>query len=99
MKKFLFFLASLSLIVSFASTIASVKKSQQWVSLTSDEVEVLAYENEGPGRQGQRHTQAVWCGGGGWHIAVGCCYGWEDCTYIYCNGNSFSCDGSTWIQY
>ena len=88
------------MILSMLLTIMTMRKSGRWVSLTSDGVEVLAYENEGPGPQGQRHKQAVWCGGGGWVIRVGCCYGWEDCWYIYCgDSHTFSCDGNHWISY
>lgn len=66
---------------------------------TNFDIEALAYSNEGPGAQGHRQTQAVWCGGGGWEIRSGCCYGGSNCTYIDCSTNSFSCDGNTWIDF
>lgn len=99
MKHLFIAFAVFILLVSSFITFKSTKLCSRLESLISDNVEVLSYSNEGPGAQGQRHTQAVWCGGGGWNIAVGCCYGSENCTYINCSSNSFSCDGNTWIPF
>lgn len=63
-------------------------------SSSNDNVTVPTYSNDGPGPQGQRHSQAVQCAGGGWKIKAGCCYGMEDCFRMNpCDNRSFSCDG------
>lgn len=67
--------------------------------LFESDVNALAFSNEGPGPQGSRQTQAVWCGVGGWNISVGCCYGMDNCSIIDCSSRKFSCDGNTWISF
>ena len=62
------------------------------------EIDMFAYSNEPPGGEGERRTQAVQCGVGGWKIKPGCCYGWSDCDWMNpCNGASFSCDGKRYV--
>jgi len=82
-------------------TAVSMIRSVRLRRAISSDIEALAYSNEGPGSNGSRHKQSVWCSGGGWIIRVGCCYGAEFCTYIECGveHGSFSCDGNHWIHY
>lgn len=57
------------------------------------------YSNDPPGPQGNRHSQAVQCGVGGWVIKPGCCFGDEDCLIMDpCKGASFSCDGMHYVE-
>lgn len=52
-----------------------------------------------PGPQGNRQTQSVQCGVGGWVIKPGCCFGDTDCYDMDpCNGASFSCDGKKYVE-
>jgi len=56
------------------------------------------YSNDPPGPQGNRHSQAVQCGVGGWVIKPGCCFGDENCFIMDpCKGSSFSCDGLHYV--
>jgi len=99
-KNITLFFISLAFALSAIVTIkSSMSVSEMTKLLVMDGIEALAYSNEGPGPQGQRHTQAVWCGGGGWDIAVGCCYGWENCSIVNCPNHSFSCNGIDWITF
>lgn len=59
----------------------------------------IGFENQGPGPQGQRHSQAVQCCDGNvwnhvWNVKPSCCFGAECCSYNGCHG-SYMCDGHT----
>lgn len=99
MKRLFQLLLLLVLLLSFFLTWKSYTESSVLNQMFESEIEALSYNNEGPGPQGRRQKQAVWCGGGGWVVRVGCCYGSEECTYINCPVNVFSCDGNTWIHF
>lgn len=89
-----------SMIICVFTTVKTTRKCNNIWTMITENPEALSYTNEGPGPQGQRQKQAVWCGGvGGWVVREGCCYGPTQCTYIYCPEHSFSCDGNTWIYF
>ncbi len=91
-------MAFMSLLVCVFVALKTIQKTDDLLSLISGGVEALSYSNEGPGPQGFRQEQAVWCCGGGWIVREGCCFGDTECTYIFCpSGVCFSCDGNTWI--
>lgn len=94
---FIYTLLCLSVAVLICSLSTDIKARTEL--LCDSNIDALAFSNEGPGPQGFRQTQAVWCGGGGWIIRVGCCYGMEDCSLVDCSSHSFSCDGNTWIEF
>ena len=85
-------LAIILAMMSLALSIYAIVKSTMLMELVYSDLEALSYSNEQPGPQGERHPQAVWCGGGGWVIKPGCCYGSENCDNMDpCNGQSFKC--------
>lgn len=98
MKKSSIIAISLMFVLSLFVFLSVNKENDNSMRLFMTDVNALSYSNELPGAQGSRHSQAVWCGGGGWVVKAGCCYGYESC-YIMdpCRGRSFSCDGNTWM--
>ncbi len=87
-----------SLVICAIVSLRTVQKTKDLLYMISGDIEALSYSNEGPGPQGSRQEQAVWCCGGGWIVRAGCCFGETDCHYIFCpSGVCFSCDGNTWI--
>ncbi len=101
-KLLLIFIVLISFAMSAIVTATSTKKISTLTKLLEVQgVEALTYSNEGPGKQGERHAQAVWCSSfwNGWMIVEGCCYGWENCSYINCPSHSFSCNGNDWISF
>lgn len=102
MKKPVYFIISIVIIVlSAVLAISSTLRCFDLSCTLSNDVEALAFSNEGPGPQGQRHKQSVWCSGSGWVIRVGCCYGAENCSVIECgeNNHNYSCNGNDWIVF
>lgn len=96
MKKYSLLFVSVAIVFLFSVYVLYVTVKQ---NRELSNIEVLTYTNEGPGPQGQRHSQAVWCDGGGWNIQPGCCAGAENCYYLDpCNSRRFSCDGSTFYS-
>lgn len=92
-------LTLISLFVCSFTAFKTTQKSGELLDLITDNPEALSSSNEGPGPQGRRQKQAVWCGGvGGWVVKEGCCYGEEECNFIYCKYNHYSCDGNTWVS-
>lgn len=91
--------SAICLLVFLASTLSATILVAK--AVTSEPIHSTVtdpYSNGLPGQQGERHSQAVQCGGGGWVIKAGCCYGWEECYNMNpCNGRSFSCDGLTYM--
>ena len=97
-RRILYFISIVFVFVATVLTMIATVIHSDVAPVIWQETEALTYSNEGPGSQGQRHSQAVWCGGGGWTIRVGCCYGSENCSIYDCPTNTFSCDGNTWLQ-
>lgn len=82
------------LVFLIGATIILVGSSVQ--TLRADETP--RYSNNPPGEQGERTNQAVQCGGGGWVIVPGCCYGNDNCDDMNpCKGAAFSCNGRDWV--
>ena len=96
MKKRLFQISLL--VILFISLLTVIRSSYQPMpdGLLIDEDALSKVENPGP--QGKRQTHLVWCADRGFSVKTGCCYGTDNCSYVYCTTNSFSCDGKEWVQ-
>lgn len=101
MKNKLFLVLALSLLLLAAgATIHSSFVSENLSSLVCTDVNAKAYVNQLPGDQGERQKQAVWCGGSGWNVQQGCCYGGENCTMPRCKKvDAFTCGDGNWLYY
>lgn len=103
MKKRIFLFGMLILLaLSVGVTIKSTNLTKSISDLVIFDVESLAFSNEKAGEQGCRHPQAVQCDESshwfntGWSIKAGCCYGWEECSFVGCGSENYSCDGVHW---
>jgi len=93
-------IALASIAICTVVALKTIQKSNDLISFISGDVEALTYVTENPGPQGQRQKQAVLCCEGDWKVREGCCYGGENCTYVYCREPlCFTCDTRDgWVQ-
>lgn len=57
----------LTAVCSCLTAVSMIRSARLKRSISSD-IEALSYSNEGPGSNGSRHKQSVWCSGGGYKI-------------------------------
>ena len=89
--------------ISFLTQTNVFAEARSAVRTTLDTSDDGGFSNHGPGPEGQRHAQAVWCSEyckvfqTGWSVGEGCCAGAERCSESTCKCLRWDCGDGNYV--